>query len=330
MQRSGSSCARAMRFVLCAVACSWVTAATAQETYPNRPIRMLVGYSGGGGADLVGRSLAARLSETMGQPVIVENRPGANGNLSAELAATLPADGYTMLVITGAHAISQSLYTSLRYNLERDFTPVAYVGRVSLVVVVNPATKLTTLKALLAQAKERPGSINYGTSGSGSAEHLAGAMLEQMTDTTLTHVPFKGGSDAMTAILGGHIEASITTLQVATKFINGGQLVPLAVTASARTRQLPDVPTVAEAGGIAGYELQTMYGVVVRAGTPKEIVTRLNAEINKALNHPETIKAFERVTVDPTGGTAEEFGAVIKSDVARFARVAKAANLKLD
>jgi tripartite-type tricarboxylate transporter receptor subunit TctC len=318
-----------LSFVLCAVACTWVTAAVAQGTYPNRPIRMLVGYPVGGGADLVGRTLAARLSETMAQPVVVENRPGTSGNLSAEVAATLPADGYTILVLTGSHAISQSLYTSLRYNLERDFTPVAYVGRFSLVVLVNPTAKLPTLKALLAQAKEQPGSIRYSTSGNGAAEHLAGAMLEQMTGAPLTHVPYKGGSEAMAAVVGGHVEASISTLQAASSFIKGGQLVPLAVTASARTRQLPDVPTVAEAG-VSGYELYSLYGVAVRAGTPKEIVTRLNAEVNKALQHPETVKAFERVTVEPTGGTPEQFAAVIKTDVARFAQAAKAANLKLD
>lgn len=318
-----------LSLALCVAACIWTTGVTAQTAYPNRPIRMLVGYPGGGGADLVGRTLAARLSETMGQPVVVENRPGTSGNLSAEVAATLPADGYTILVLTGSHVIAPSLYKSLRYSLERDFTPVAYVGRFSLVVLANPAAKIPTLKALLAQARERPGSIKYSTSGNGAAEHLAAAMLEQMTGAPLTHVPYKGGSEAMTAVVGGHVEASITTLQAANSFIRGGQLVPLAVTASARTRQLPDVPTVAEAG-VPGYELYSLYGVVVRAGTPTEIVARLNAEINKALQHPETIKAFERVTVEPMGGTSEQFAAVIATDTARFAQAAKAANLKLD
>ena len=304
--------------------------AATQEPYPNRPARMLVGFSPGGGADLMARALASRLSETLGQQVVVENRPGANGNLAAEGAATRPADGYTILLITVSHAISQSLYTDLSYDLERDFTPLAHLGRVSQVVVVSPATKMTTINDFLSQAKAHPGSINYGTSGTGSGEHIAGAMLEQMAEVKLTHVPFKGGSGAVAAVVGGHIEASVTTLVAANSFIKSGQLRPLAVTAATRSRLLPDVPTVSEATGIAGYEMYTWYGVVMRAGTPREIVARLNTEVNKALLHPETLKVLDKLAVEPTGGTPEQFGALIRSDIAKFARVAKAANVKLD
>jgi len=323
IQRSTILAAAAFAFSI-----ALMTPVAAQES--TRPIRMLVGFSPGGGADLVGRTLSRHLEQSLGQPVVVENRPGANGNLSAEVAATLPADGHTILVITGAHAISQSLYSSLRYNLERDFIPVAYVGKLNLFLVVNQASKLTSLKGFLTEARERPGTISYGTSGNGSAEHLAGAMLEQMAGVTLTHVPFKGGSDAMGALVGNHIQASITTLPSASSHIESGRLVPLAVTSTGRSAQLPQVPTIEEAGGLPGYELTTIYGVVVRAGTPKDIVDRLNAAVNKALAQPDTIRAFARVGVDPMGGSPEQFGAVIKDNVARFARVAKAANLKLD
>lgn len=308
---------------------AWPSPVLSQD-YPSRPIRILVGFSPGGGADLIGRTFALRLSESLGQPVVVENRPGANGNLSAELAATLPADGHTILVLTGAHTISQSLYTSLRYNLERDFAPVAYVGRVSLVLVVNPSTKIASFQEFLSGARARPGALHYGTSGNGSAEHLAGAMLEQMADVKITHVPFKGGSDAMAALLGGHIAASITTPATANSYIKSGQLVPLAVTTATRTKQLPDVPAIAETDGLRGYELTTLYGIVVRSGTPKAILDRLNIAINKALAHPDTMKTFDKVMVEPTGGSPEEFGAVIKESVRRFGRVANTANLKLD
>ena len=174
------------------------------ESFPNRAIKMVVPFGPGSGTDTVARVVAQQMQTYLGQPVTVENRPGANGNLSAELAATLPADGHTILVITGAHTISQSLYANLRYNLERDFAPVAYVGRVSLVLVVNSSSKITSFQEFLSGARARPGALNYGTSGNGSAEHLAGAMLEQMADVKITHVPFKGGSDAMAALLGGH------------------------------------------------------------------------------------------------------------------------------
>lgn len=322
-----SFCALVSSAALLVAAC---TAPAAAQSYPARPIHLIVGFPPGGGADLMARALAARVAETLGQPVVIENRPGANGNLAAGIAATSPADGYTILSITVSHAISQSVYSNLRYSLERDFTPLAHLGRVSQVVVVNPATKMTTINDFLAQAKAYPGSINYGTSGNGSGEHIAGAMLEQMAGIRLTHVPFKGGSDAMAAVVGGHTQASITTLVAANNFVKLGQLRPLAVTAFARSRLLPDVPTVSEATGIAGYEMYTWYGAVMRAGTPTEIVARLNAEINKALRHPETLKVLDNLAVEPTGGTAEQFGALIRSDIAKFARVAKAANVKLD
>lgn len=322
-----SFCAFVLSAALAVAAC---TAPAAAQSYPTKPIRLIVGFPPGGGADLMSRALAARLAETLGQPVVIENRPGANGNLAAGIAATNPADGYTILSITVSHAISQSVYTNLRYSLERDFTPLAHLGRVSQVVVVNPATKMTTINDFVSQAKAHPGSINYGTSGNGSGEHIAGAMLEQMADIKLTHVPFKGGSDAMAAVVGGHTQASITTLVAANNFVKLGQLRPLAVTASARSRLLPDVPTVSEATGIAGYEMYTWYGAVMRAGTPTEIVARLNAEINKALQHPETLKVLDNLAVEPTGGTPELFGALIRSDIAKFARVAKAANVRLD
>lgn len=311
-------------------ACSLTAVATAEDAYPSRPLKILVGFPPGGGVDTIGRALAARLTESMGKTVIVENRPGANGNISAGIAANSPADGYTLLLITVSHSISQSLYSKLNYSLEKDFAPVNYLGRVSEIIVVNPNSKIKTMDDFLTQAKAQPGSIRYGTSGIGSGEHIAGTMLEQMAQLKLMHVPYKGGSDAMIAVVGGSIESSITTLVTANNFVKAGTLRPLAVSSLQRSPMYPDLPTVHEATGNSGYEMYTWYGAVVRAGTPKPIIDRLNAELNKALNHPEMRKVLNTVGIELVGGTAEHFGQIIKTDVAKYGRVIKDANLTLD
>lgn len=311
-------------------ACSLTAVATAEDAYPNRSLKILVGFPPGGGVDTIGRALAVRLTESMGKTVIVENRPGANGNISAGFAANSPADGYTLLLITVSHSISQSLYSKLNYSLEKDFAPVNYLGRVSEIIVVNPNSKIKTMDDFLAQAKAQPGSIRYGTSGIGSGEHIAGTMLEQMAQLKLMHVPYKGGSDAMIAVVGGSIESSITTLVTANNFVKAGTLRPLAVSSLQRSPMYPDLPTVHEATGNSGYEMYTWYGAVVRVGTPKPIIDRLNAELNKALNHPEMRKVLNTVGIELVGGTPEHFGQIIKTDVAKYGRVIKDANLTLD
>ena len=311
-------------------ACALTTIAKAEDAYPNRPLKILVGFSPGGGVDTMARALAVRLTESMGKSVIVENRPGANGNISAGIAANSPADGYTLLLITVSHSISQSLYSKLNYSLEKDFAPVNYLGRVSEIIVVNPNSKIKTMDDFLAQAKANPGSIRYGTSGIGSGEHIAGTMLEQMAQLKLMHVPYKGGSDAMVAVVGGSIESSITTLVTANNFVKAGNLRPLAVSSLQRSPMYPDLPTVHEATGNSGYEMYTWYGAVVRAGTPKPIIDRLNTELNKALNHAEMKKVLNTIGVELVGGTPEHFGQLIKTDVAKYGRVIKDANLTID
>jgi len=321
---------RLAKLLIAVAAFGFTAGAWAQDNYPDRPIRIVVGFSPGGGVDTMARALAARLSESLGQSVIVENKPGANGNISASLVANSPADGYTVLLITVSHAISQSLYNKLNYSLEKDLTPVVYLGRVSQIIVAHPKLPMETMADFLAQAKRQPGSIRYGTSGVGSGEHIAGTMLEQMTSLKFTHVPYKGGSEAMVAVAGGQIETSITTLVSASKFINAGSLRPLAVSSLARSPLYPQLPTISEATGDSGYEMYTWYGAVVGAATPRPIIDRLNDAMNQALRHPEMKQVLDTIGVELVGGTPEQFGEIIRNDIAKYGRVIKEANLALD
>jgi len=300
------------------------------QPYPAKPVRIVVPFAPGGPNDILARVIAQKLTESWGQPVIVENRPGANGNVAAEAVARSDPDGYTLYLMTVSQAIGQSLYKSLTWDIRRDFAPVAHLARVSQILVVNPQTPFKTLGDFVTEAKSRPSTIDYATSGNGSGEHIAGTMLEQMAGVKLSHVPFKTGADAMAAVVGGHVKTSITTLVAARNFVKNGQLRPLAVTSSTRTALYPDVPTVNEAIGLRDYEMYTWYGILTRAGTSAAVVARLNSEVNKALRHPDTLAVLEKSAVEPTGGTAEAFAELLSLEVSKYDRVVRSANVKID
>ena len=312
-----------------AVAMLVAGAAGAQQQYPAKTVRMLVGYAPGGGTDIMARVVAQKLSEGLNQQFVVENRPGANANLAAELAAKAPADGYTLLMISVSHAISKPMYRKLGYDIERDFTPVIEVSSVPQLIVTTMSLPVKSVKELIALAKSRPGQVTYASSGDGSPEHIAAEMFKSMAGVDMTHVPYKGGGPSAVAIIGGETVVGFNTAPVAIPHVKNNRLKVLAVTEAKRTPTLPDVPTVAEAG-LPGYAMSTWYGLVAPTGVPREAIARLNTDINRILRLPDVRERFATLGAEPRGGSAEQFGAYIKSEVAKFSKLAKERGLVLE
>lgn len=293
-------------------------AVAAAQNYPSKSIRFLVGYAPGGGTDIMARVVGAKLTESLGQQLIVDNRPGANANLAAEIASKATPDGYTVLFISVSHAISKPLYKKLGYDLVRDFAPLINVSSVPMFLVVPPSSTPKTVADLVALAKSKP--VNYGSSGDGSPEHIAAEMFKSMTKTSMAHVAYKGGAPLAVAVISGEIPVAFSTAPVAVPHIKSGRLRALAVSSAKRNPALPDVPTVAESG-VAGYDMINWYGTVVPAGTPAVAINRLNAEINKALQLPDVQQRLAGLGADPLGGSAADFGAYIKSEIAKYTKV---------
>jgi tripartite-type tricarboxylate transporter receptor subunit TctC len=317
------------RIAVAGLAALLAAGGAAAQQYPTKSVRILVGYAPGGGTDIMARAIAQKLSESLGQQFIVDNRPGANANLAADLASKASADGYTLLMISVSHAINKPLYKKLGYDIERDFVPVIEVSSVPQLVVVTPTLPVKTLKELIALAKSRPGQVTYASSGEGSPEHIAGELFKSMAGVDLVHVPYKGGGPAAIAIIGGETAVGFNTAPVAIPHVKSGRLKVLALTEDKRNAALPGVPTVAESG-LAGYSMTTWYGLVAPAGVPREAVARLNTEVNRVLKLPDVRDRFATLGADPVGGSAEQFGAYIKSEVAKFARLAKERGLALE
>lgn len=292
--------------------------AIAQNNYPTKSIRFLVGYAPGGGTDIMARVVAAKLTDSLGQQVIVDNRPGANANLAAEIASKAAPDGYTALFISVSHAISRPLYKKLGYDLVRDFTPLVNVASVPMFVVVPPSSSPKTIADLIALAKSK--SINYASSGDGSPEHIAAELLKGMAKIPMTHIPYKGGAPGALALISGEVQVGFNTAPVAVPYIKAGRMRALAVTSAKRNSALPDVPTVAESG-VSGYDMIVWYGAIVPTGTPAAILNRLNTDINKALQLSDVQQRLAALGADPLGGSAAGFGAYIKSEIAKYTKV---------
>jgi tripartite-type tricarboxylate transporter receptor subunit TctC len=299
----------------------------AAQNYPVKPIRLLIGFPPGGGSDTLARAVSQKLAESMGRQVIVDNRPGANANIAAEMAARALPDGYTMVLVSAPHAISKVLYRTLGYDLEKDLTPIALLGTVPHALIVHPSLPAKSLKELIALAKARPAQLTYASSGVGSTDHIAGEIVASMANVKLVHVPYKGGGPAAIDLIAGHVAIMFASMPVAVSALQGGRVRCLAVTGARRAEVMPDIPTIAESG-LPGYDLTTWYGIMFPAGTPKEIVSRLNAEINRAIKLPDVRERLTAVGAEPLGGSPEDFAAVIKSDVAKFAKVVKDANIQ--
>jgi tripartite-type tricarboxylate transporter receptor subunit TctC len=298
--------------------------------YPSKPIRMIVGFAPGGGTDTTARAIAQKLTPVLGQQIVVDNRSGAAGNIATELVAHAPPDGYTLLMGTiAALAINVSLYDKLPFDPVRDFAPITLAVSSTNVLVVHPSVAANSVKELIALAKSKPGQLTYGSSGIGGAGHLAGELFKTMARIDMVHVPYKGGAPAMLELIAGQVQLVFATAETAVPQIKSGKVRALGVTTSKRSALLPEIPTIAEAG-LPGYEANNWYGVLAPAHTPHAIVTRLNSAIVGVLNSPDLKETLFRQGLDATPTTPEQFAAYIKSEIAKWAIVVKAANAKVN
>ena len=318
-----------MTSIAASVLLAWTLAAPAQ-TWPDRPIKLVVTFPAGGGADFVGRALAPKLTEALGQPVVVDNRGGANGAIGNEAVAKSAPDGYTLLLgAAGALTIAPHLYAKQAVDTFRDFIPVSLVGSSPFVLAVNPSVPAKTVAELTALAKANPGKLNCGSSGTGGAPHLACELYKSVTGAQIVHVPYKGLAPAITDLLGGNVQVLFADIGLIAPHVKAGTLRALAVTGTQRTPALPEVPTMIEAG-VPGYTAGTWYGVLAPAGTPPAIVKRLNTDIVKALASPDLRAQFADQAVVAAGGTPEEFAALIRADYDKWGKVIKDANIKAE
>jgi tripartite-type tricarboxylate transporter receptor subunit TctC len=317
--------------LLCAFAAVAITCGSAfAQPFPQKPVKLIVGFPPGGGVDIIARSIQQRLSERLGQPVVVENRSGAGGNIAAEQVAHAPADGYTLLVsAVSSLAISASLYKSPRYDLMKELTPVAVVASVPNVLVVHPSVKAANVKEFIAYVKANPGKVNFGSAGSGTTVHFAGELFKSMANIDMVHVPYKGAAPAMADLLGGQVQVMFDFLSAAAPQIKSGKLRALGVTSTKRSPLMPDVPTIAEAG-LPGYQVLGSFGVMAPAGTPAEIVNRLNHEIAAVVNLPDVKERLAKSAATPEQQSPEEFAQVLKAEVAKWAKIVESTGVKLD
>jgi tripartite-type tricarboxylate transporter receptor subunit TctC len=309
---------------------SLASAAASAQSYPAKPVRMIVGFPPGGGTDVVARVISQKLSEWYGQSVVVENRPGATGTIGADLIAKSAPDGYNLIMgHVNSHGIAPNLFAKLPYDPIKDFAAVAYVGYVPNVLAVHPSVPARTVKELVELAKSQPGVMNYASSGNGSTQHLAGEMFKQLTGTSIVHVPYKGSGDAIKDLLGGTVNMNFDTMPPVMAHIQAGKLRGLAISTPRRLSQLPDVPTFEEAG-IKGFDVTNWYGVMAPGGTPRELVNKLNADINKAMQVPEVRARLEAVGTQLHEQSAAEFESFMKAEVSKYAKLIKSANIKIE
>ena len=299
------------------------------QAYPSKPITLLVPFPPGGPTDLVARVLAKKISEQMGQSIVIDNKPGANGNIAAVAAAKAAADGYTVLYNTSSITLSPALYKSLAYDVQRDLAPVALTAVVPLALVVNPAVPANNVREFIAYAKANPGKLSYGSAGNGNVTHLAAFQLVRHHDIDATHVPYRGSAPADVDLVAGQIQFMTDTINSVMPFVKEKRLKLLAVTTSQRMSLFPEVPTLAETV-MPGFEAGAWQGIMVPANTPKAVVQRLNAEINKALQSPEVKEKLALQGAEPLGSTPEEYGAYVKKELARWAAVVKATGVTLE
>ena len=318
---------RALRMLAAAASAAVVLSAGAQA-WPTKPVRLVVPYPGGP-VDLSSRVVAAKLQESLGQPVVVELKPGAGGVIAADAVAKSAPDGYTLLMMSNTHTVNESLIPDKPFALLRDFVPVAPVNYSDLLMVVHPSVPAATVAEFVALAKAHPGRLNYASSGPGTPYHMAGELFKAMAGVDVVHVPYKGSSGARTDILGGQVQMMFDAITTMAPHVRSGKLKALGSTGRLRSTVLPEVPTVSEAG-VAGYEAVIWLGVLAPAGTPKAIVERLNAEITRVTSAPEMREAWARQGATAMAMTTEEFGRYLREDIEKWARVVKLSGAKAD
>jgi tripartite-type tricarboxylate transporter receptor subunit TctC len=314
--------------IVASTLCLACAAAGAAESYPSRPIRILVPFPAGSGVDVVARTVGTPLAQAWSQAVVIDNRPGANGTIACELAAKAMPDGYTLLLANAStHAIAPGLYPNVPYDPVRSYSPITLISRSANVLVVHPSVAANSVETLIALAKSKPGALNYGSAGSGNSTHLAAELFKQMASVDLVHVPFKGTPPLMVELLTGRIQLSFTSILSAIPHLKQGKLRALGVTSLTRAASLPDVPTISEAG-LKGYEVTVWQGIVAPAKTPAAVIERLNAEITRIVRSPETRERLAAQGLEAAATTPAEFRNFIAADAAKWAKVIARAGIK--
>jgi tripartite-type tricarboxylate transporter receptor subunit TctC len=315
---------------LAAVLTSAIPPAAAQAPWPSKPITYVVPFPAGGTTDTLARIIGQKLSAALGQNVLVDNKPGAGGNIGSDFVAKAKPDGYTILGGTiSSHAINASIYPKLAFDPVKNFAPITLIGTNPLVLIVPPDSPAKTVKDLISQAKAKPGTFSFASAGNGTSQHLAGEMFKSLSGIDITHIPYKGSAPAITDVMGGQVQMMFDTTVVAAPQIKGGKVRALGVTSAKRPKGWEDIPTIAESG-IPGYEIVSWQGIFAPAGTPPEIIKRLNAEIVKILKMPDVHERLEGLGVEPVANTPEEFAAFQKAEIAKWAKVVKDAGIKAD
>lgn len=299
------------------------------QNYPSKPIRFILPFPPGGGTDTLARIVGQKLGENLGQTMVLDNRPGAGANIGAEIGAHAVPDGYTLTMGNIAHAINMTLYAKPGYDLVKDFAPITLLASTPNILVVHPSVAAKSVQELITLAKARPGQLNYASSGSGSSAHLAAELFKSLAGVNLTHVPYKGGGPAVTSLVGGETVVGFATAPSVLQQIKSGRLRGLGVTTLKRTAAAPDLPTIAESG-VANYDANTWYGALAPAKTATSVITRLHAEFIKIMQSPDVLERISALGYEPATTTPQEFGAYIKSEVAKWGKVVKAAGIRAD
>ena len=317
---------RALALALPAFALAWPSAAPAQE-FPSKPIKIVVPFGAGGPADVFSRQVGQYLSEALKQPVVIEDKPGAGSIIGTDQVAKSAPDGYTLLAMSNTHTVNESLVPNKPFQLMRDFVPVAGMNYSDLLMVVHPSVPAKNLKEFIALAKSKPGGLNYASSGTGTPYHMAGELFKSLTGTDIVHVPHKASGEARNSVIGGHVQMMFDAITTMTSNVNAGQVRALGTSAAKRSTVLPDVPTIAEAG-VPGYESTIWLGIMAPAGTPKAIVDKLNAEINKVISRPDVKAAWDKQGATALVMSPTEFEAYLRKDIEKWAKVVKDAGIK--
>jgi len=307
----------------------WLAVPAQAQDYPAKPIRLIVPFAAGGPMDIMSRAIGEKLTTNLGQQVVVDNRGGAGGGIGTEIAAHAAPDGYTLLTgHIGTHAINVSLYSRLGYDPVRDFAPITLIATLPLALVVNASVPARSVRELIALAQARPGQINFSSAGSGGPTHMAGEMLKSLAHIDIVHVPYKGNAAALTDLVAGRVQMMFSNLLTSMPHVKAGKLRAIAISSARRSPQAPDLPTVAE-GGVPGYDLTPWYGMFAPAGTPRDIITRLNREAGRILNAPEMKSRFAAQGIDLVTSTPEEFGKLIRTEIPKWRKVVKDSGAKV-
>jgi tripartite-type tricarboxylate transporter receptor subunit TctC len=322
--------------LLAALALGIASSAIAQTTstgsgqaYPIKPVRMVLGYPPGGGIDVLARIMAPRLSERWSQQVVIDNRPGASGNIGADIVAKAAPDGYTLLMMTLSHAVGGGLYPKLPFHPADSFSGVTLIGATTLVLLSHPSSSMKSVKDVVGAAKARPGQLSFGSSGVGGSPHLAGELLKLQTGIDIVHVPYKGSGVAFTDLMGGHVPLLMAALPGALPHIKSGKIRAIGVTSMQRSQAVPEVPTIAESG-VAGYEVKHWFGALAPAGTDRKILERLHDEFVAVLRMPDVVEAFANAGADPVSNKPREFDAYLRAEIAKWTKVIREARVKVE